>query len=158
MADKKEMEPIGEMTLKAMGCNAKEAVKQDKSVFMARIFGEVAGVKVKERRSGDTYSILLGQFRGETAEKRFESERLILPGYIHDTVTAQLESAQGKAVKFGYDIFSTPDDKSTTGYKFAAKTIIKTEASDRLAEMSGEIESKPLPVPEAELKASAAKK
>lgn len=146
MPEETEVTPLAEMTIKALGGNAKEAVKQSKAVFMARVFGEVSGTKTKERRDGSMYTIMLGMFRGvDGAGKMFESERLILPGGIQEALESATKTSEGKPVKFGYDIFSTPDDKSSVGYKYAAKTIIKTESHDRIAALAESLNGAPLP-------------
>jgi hypothetical protein len=145
MAEPK-FEPIAKMSMKKMGCDAKEAIKQDRAVFMARIYGEAASIKTKENRSGDVYSYLVGSFRAQTFEgNAFESEILYLPGTLMEVIEAQLKSADGGAVQFGWDIFSTPDRETTIGYKYAAKTVVKPEVSERLAQLTRDVQDKPLP-------------
>jgi hypothetical protein len=140
---KPEWQPIPKMALKAMGSNGKEAVKQGKNVYMGRIYGEAQAVKTKENRSGDMYSYLVGEFRSINGNgEKFESGILYLPGKLFETVESMLKSADGKAVRFAYDIYSTVDEKSSVGYSYAAKTLIKTEASNRLEEMTAELTEK----------------
>lgn len=152
-------ETLAEMSIKAMKCSPKEAIKQEKTVFMARVFGEVADVKTKERRDGSVYTVLLGDFVGVKADNtEYESEKLILPGGIQESVLAAVKAAEGKPIQFGYDISSTVDEGSTVGYKYAAKTIIKTEAHDRLAKMSEGLQAMPMPGAPIAEKATTAKK
>jgi len=135
--------PLAQMTLKACGCNPKEAIKQEKQVFMAKVFGEASEVKTKTARSGDPYSYLIGEFRAINGEKLgFESNKLFLPGGIFEQVEATLNAANGKSVQFAYDIYSVPDEKSSVGYRYSAKQLIKTEASTRLDELTSELTKK----------------
>lgn len=139
--EKLEYTPIPEMNVKKLGADAKDAVRLDKTVYMCRIYGEASQVKSKEARSGDMYSYLIGQFRGINAKgEKFESEKLFLPGGIMEAVESALSIADGKPVQFGYDIFSVVDEKSSVGYRYSAKTLIKSEATDRLTAMSKDLE------------------
>ena len=135
--------PLPKMQLRTLGCNGKDAVKQEKPVYMCRIFGEAQDVKTKEARSGDTYSYFVGEFRAINAgNEQFQSGILFLPGKLHETVEAAIKAAGGKGVKFAYDISSIPDEKSSVGYQYGAKSLIKTEASDRLEELTAELAGK----------------
>ncbi len=147
----KTITPLAQLTIKAAGCDPKDAIRQNKSIFMLRIFGEATAAKTKEARSGDAYTYLIGIFRAERPAKGeekesqvFESEKLFLPSGIQEKIEAQL-SGTGKPVQFGYDIFSTPDEKVSVGYRYAAAAVIETAASDRLSVMANELTSKPLP-------------
>jgi len=145
MAEKK-FEPMSKMSIKKMGCDAKEAIRQGKAVFMCRIYGEANDKKDKENRSGDLYSYLLGTFRAETWEgKLFESETLFLPGTLMEVVEAQLKRSSGAGVQFGWDIFSEPDASTTIGYRYAAKTVVKPEVSERLAALANAVDQIPIP-------------
>ena len=147
--------PIAQMTIKTVGCAPKDAIRQDKQVFMCRIYGEATSAKTKEARSGDAYTYLIGIFRAERPSKGdaetavgpvcvFESEKLFLPSGIQEKIESQL-TATGKPVQFGYDIYSTPDSQVTVGYRYAAAAVVETAASDRLAVMAAELVAKPLP-------------
>lgn len=143
---KVEFAPLAQMTLKGIGCKPLEAVKKSAVVFMARIFGEVSDVKTKEARNGDAYSYFVGEFRaiGPDEKTKFESGKLFLPGGLFETIEGEFKAGGGKAVQFGYDIYSTPDDKSSTGYRYAARTIIKTASSDRLKAMTEALSANPI--------------
>jgi len=140
--ERPEFLPLTQMNLKACGCNPKEAIKQSKAVFMARVFGEAQDVKTKTARSGDPYSYLVGDFRAINGDKLgFEANKLFLPGGIFEQIEVTLKSANGKPVQFGYDIFSVPDEKSSVGYRYSAKQLMKTEASNRLEELTKELKA-----------------
>lgn len=137
--------PITQMTFKNIGCTPKEAIKQDKTLFMARVYGEASEVKQKEARNGDIYVYLIGEFRAiNAAGKQFESSKLFLPNSIFEEVQAALKANDGKPIQFGYDIHAGPSD-NTIGYAYAAKKIIRTAANDRLAQMAKEVDAKPMP-------------
>ena len=141
--ERPEFLPLAQMTLKACGCNPKEAIKQEKQVFMAKIFGEASAVKTKVARSGDPYSYLMGEFRAVNGEKLgFEANKLFLPGGIFEQVEAAVNASDGKPVQFGYDIYSIPDEKSSVGYRYSAKMLLKTEASNRLDELTKQVKGK----------------
>jgi len=139
--------PIAQMTIKKLGCDPKDAIRKNVQIFLCRIFGEAATLVTKEARTGDMYSYLIGEFRAVTADgKRYESGKLFLPGSLQEGVAGQLTSNEGKSVQFGFDIYSNPDEKSSVGYAYAAKPIIKTAITDRLEAMSAALEEgKPLP-------------
>jgi hypothetical protein len=152
---KHKVAPIAQMTIKTLGCDPKDAIRQEKQVFMCRIYGEATSAKTKEARSGDAYTYLIGIFRGERPSKSdaekaegpvqsYESEKLFLPSSFQEKIESQL-TATGKPVQFGYDIYSTPDANVTVGYRYAAAAVVETAASDRLAVMASELLSKPLP-------------
>jgi hypothetical protein len=138
--ERPEFLPLAQLTLKACGCNPKDAIKESKAVFMARIFGEAGSVKTKVARSGDPYSYLVGEFRAVNGDKEgFESNKLFLPGGIFEQVEAAVNAADGKPVQFGYEIYSVPDEKSSVGYRYSAKMLLKTEASNRLDELTKQL-------------------
>lgn len=137
----KEFTPIAQMTFKKMGMDAKDAVRNEAPVFMGRLFGEAVAIKTKEAKNGDPYQYIVGTFRCITGDgKAFESEKLFLSSGLQESIETALTQAEGKAVEFAYDVFSVPDDKSSVGYKYAAKSLKKTETSDRLAVLSKEME------------------
>jgi len=131
------------LTFKKAGFDPKECIRQNKNVYLGAVFGEMVGFKTKEAKSGDTYTILIGQFRIVNAAEKanFESEKMILPGSIQETLEATFSSGGGKPVVFGYDIFAAPSD-NTIGYQYAVKTIIKSAASDRLEEIAKDIDAR----------------
>lgn len=147
MASKKEKSEEGnlvpQLTFKKAAFDPKECIRQKKQVYLGSVFGEMAGLKVKEAKSGDTYTILIGQFRivNEVNKEMYESEKAILPGSIQETLEATFNSGGSKPVVFGYDVYATPSD-NTVGYQYAVKTLIKSEASDRLTEIQAEIDSR----------------
>jgi len=140
-----ESTPLAGMTMKKMGCDPKEAIRQKGPVFMARIYGEAAALKTKESKSGDVYSYLIGTFAAITAGgEKYVADKLFLPGGLLENIEAALAAADTHAVQFGYDIFAQPDD-GPIGYRYAAKTVIKSEAADRLKAMEDSLVAKPLP-------------
>lgn len=143
---------IAQMTIKKVNADPKDAIRQSKQVFLCRIFGEATDVVVKEARTGDMYSYLIGEFRAQNAiGERFESSKLFLPGSLQEGLVGQLKAADGKSVQFGFDIFANPDEKSSVGYAYAAKQVVKTATTDRLEEMSNALDSQnPVKVPGAE--------
>lgn len=149
-AEKPEWQPLADMTIKKLGCDPKDAIRANAgkggNVYLCRIFGEAVAIKTKEAKSGDMYSYLIGEFRAVNGNnEKYEATKLFLPGRLMEEVETALASAEGAPVQFGYDIYSTVDKDSSVGYKYAAKSVVKTEASSRLNDMAKTLESKPLP-------------
>jgi hypothetical protein len=142
-----EVVTLPAMNIKNCGADPKDAIRIGKQVFMCRIYGEANDSVTKEnRKTGDPYSYLVGEFRAVNAKgEQFESEKLYLPNAVQEKVQGLLKTSGGAPVRFGYDFFSTPSETASTGYQYAASVIVKTEATDRLAEMAKEMDAKPLP-------------
>lgn len=118
---------------------------------MVRVIGVANELLEKEARSGQPYKQLIGDFQMlNAAGERYTSNKLFLPGTIMENVEAALKAAAGAPVKFAYDIVARPDNDSSLGYVYGAKSLIKTEASDLMAEMEREVGELKVP---AELKA-----
>lgn len=148
-AEKPEWSPLGDMTIKKIGADPKDAIRQNATVFMGRIFGEASALKTKDAKNGDVYQYLIGDFRAVNAKgDKYESTKLFLPGRLLEEIEAALNST-GQPVEFGYDIFATLDESSSVGYKYAVKTVVKTEASDRVSKMAASVMAKPMPKVEA---------
>lgn len=138
-----EVTPVAQMTMKTLG-NPKDG--RQKSTFLGRVFGQCTGVKTKESRSGDPYQYLVGQFQGVGNDGAiYSTEKLFLPAGLLEGIEATWKSGGEAPVEFAYDIFSNPDDKSATGYRYAAKSLLKTETTDRLTAMAKELEDKAMP-------------
>lgn len=143
MAKKDETQILTKMSVATLGL--KGTVGRDGQTFLCRIYGEVNGTKAKEF-NGRTSIMFLGQFNAVDEEgTEFTSEKLYLPGGVSESLEAAVEKSMGEPVKFGYDIYSGPSEKSPVGYVYSAKVVIKTEQSNRLAEMSKELGTTPLP-------------
>lgn len=154
MAEKKEIEVKKQLSIKEMGCDGKDAIRESKTVYLCRIFGEAAAIKVKEARSGDMYSYLIGEFRGVRAldGQEFESSKLFLPGSIFEQVEAALKQAGDAPVQFAYDIYTSVDEKATIGFSYIAKKLLNVQASDRLTEIQKQLTGKEMPKREAPAK------
>lgn len=151
MATEQKFETIAQISGKKCGCDARDAIKEGKQVYLYRVFGEATDSKAKESRGGDPYTYLIGEFRLITAEgKGFESNKLFLPAGLLESIEGSLKAAGDNAVQFAYDVFSTPDKDTTIGYRYAAKALIQTEASDRLAALTGQLGSVKPPTEKAE--------
>jgi hypothetical protein len=141
-----EWSPLAALNVKNCGCDPKIAVRNDKTTYLLRIWGEVSSIKTKENRSGDMYSYMIGAFRAVRADgAKFESEKLFLPGGIFEQVEGAYKAGGEAPVQFAYDIFSQVDADSSLGYRYAAKSLAKPESSSRLDAMSQEIMKKAAP-------------
>lgn len=143
MAKKDEVQILTKMSTATLGL--KGTVGRDGQTFLCRIFGEVNGTKVKEF-NGRNSTMFLGQFLALDEDgTEFASEKLYLPGGVSESLEAAVEKSMGEPVKFGYDIFAGPSEKSPVGYVYSAKVVIKTEQSNRLVEMAKELAGTALP-------------
>ena len=143
-SEKTEVVYLQSMDVRAIGGNPKECVKLNKSVYMGRIYGVASDLVNKLRKDTTEYTILIGMFAGIGSDgTQYESERLILPGAIMENTVGALKAAGGASIKIAYDIYASPDEKSSPGFKYAAKSLIKAEAYSVLGNMVAEMS--PLP-------------
>lgn len=141
-----DIKPLKKMSLGYMGCKGNVAVKESKQVYMARIAGVIQDVQHKEKRDGTMNSYFVGEFIGTIADgTNFTSDILYLPGFLHEKLEAAFKAGSDAPLKFGYDIFSQPNEKSSVGFGYVAVTVIKTETSDVLKQLRQEMEAVPLP-------------
>ncbi len=142
-----EVTSLRNLTIAGMGAKPKACINNgNKPVYMGRIFGVVNDIKYKEDKNNKLQAQFVGSFQGVNADGEvFESERLYLPGTIAEGVEGQHKSAGGAPVQFGFDIVAMESDKSPVGYAYSVKALIKTEASDKLAEMANAMAEIPLP-------------
>lgn len=134
------------MSLGYMGCKGNAAVKAEKQVYMARIAGVIQSAQHKEKRDGTMNSYFVGEFIGTIADgTNFTSDVLYLPGFLHEKLEAAFKAGNEAPLKFGYDIFSQPNEKSSVGFGYVAQTVIKTETSDVLRQLREEMSAVPLP-------------
>lgn len=142
-ASDKNITPIAQMAMKNLG-NPKDG--RAKSTYLGRVFGQATAVKTKESRSGDTYQYLVGQFQGFGADGlKYSTEKLFLPAGMMEGIEAQWKSGGEAPVEFAFDVFSNPDEESATGYRYACKSLLKLETTDRLNAMAAELEGKAFP-------------
>lgn len=134
---------LSQMSVKNLG-NPKDG--RERATFLGRIFGQCTAVKTKESRSGDTYQYLVGDFKGIGSNGvTYTTEKLYLPAGLLEQIESTWKSGGEAPVEFAYDIFSNPDEKSAVGYRYAAKSLLKTETTNRLAAMEQELNSKSMP-------------
>lgn len=146
----------GLMTLKKIGCDARKAVKEQATVYLCRVFGEVEGFKPKEGKTGDAYLILKGAFRAvrqnaqlnllEASEPVvYDSEALSLPGGMEEKICS-LWMQHGKPVQFAYDISAVPDPELPTGYYYQAVALIAPRLADHIKALAAALA--PIATPE----------
>lgn len=142
----KDITPLRSLNVAAIGGKPKLCVNSGKPIFVGRIYGEVTDVKHKEDRNGKLQAQFVGEFVGVGPDGSvFSSGRLYLPGTISEGLEGQLKTSDGKPVRFAYDLVAVEAEKSPVGYVYSMKTLIKTEASDRIAEMTAEMNAITLP-------------
>lgn len=142
MADKApEYRPISKMNVKAIGGQPHDVLKdKTKPVFCGRFFGICNGVKTKELANHSMMTVFLGAFRAEGPEgELFESNRLNLPGSLADQMEAAVRANAPAATDFAFDVFANFNDKSPVKYDYAIRAIVKTQAENRLEELTERI-------------------
>lgn len=163
MAEKNEPTNVRTLTLTECGVDGKDAIRERKSVFMARLIGVINEVAAKEAH-GRAFEVCFGEFRGiNPAGAVFESDKMIFPGGTGESImaAARIANAKGEALQFAIDVFSTPDaqgKKSPLGYGYVAKNLIDTRSKSQLQEIAVQLNKSPMPTVEAPEKAGAAKK
>lgn len=156
MAESKTATPtiISKLSVKTVGTDPKEAIKQGKAVPLARFWGIAESTKfVVNRQTGDTNTAIIGTFRGmnlATGEV-FESGVLYLPAGIHDQLSGPLlrqkESPDAQPIRFGVEVSATPAS-NPVGYTYTAKPLMRPQGVDPLAEMEAEVNLRALPKPD----------
>jgi hypothetical protein len=152
---------IKQITIKAIGCEPKQAVNKGVKVFLCRIFGEASGHKTKEGKNGDAYALLMGAFRAvrpapiqttlpgmevppaETVE--FDSDILLLPGGMEDHILSPLKANKGKAIQFCFDISAVPDSSVAIGFSYTAAVVIAPAISDHVKALATALAAVPTP-------------
>jgi hypothetical protein len=138
--------PQPSITFKGIGVSGRDAVEAQKPVFMCRLFGEITGFKQREGGKFGLYTYFLGEFRVTTnSGAKFQSHKLFLPSAMSDEMIASLTAADGKPIKFAYDIVSVPTDQFVIGYQYGYKSLIQTEVANRILELEKELDGMKLP-------------
>lgn len=141
--------PLRAIDIKATGADPRDCIRNRATTFMCRLYGTLQDVKsTPDKRDPEklTYTFI-GDFRAMNATgKEFESERMYLPSQLRDKMIAELKTAQGNAVDFGFDVFAEEAPKSATGYAFVQRSLIENSVvADRLAVMESKLVDVPLP-------------
>lgn len=138
-----ESTTLRDLSLKSMGSEGKLAVKEEKRVFMGRLYGEVLTMKTAEDKRGKVFTFFMGDFAGVNPKgENFTSSKLFLPGGYSDTIEAMMVKANGGAVQFGIDVWSEPA-KTTLGFQYVVKPILQTEAIPRAQEILAKLPALP---------------
>jgi len=125
------------MTVKNIGGKPRKVSEEVPQVYIGRIWGEANGSKIKELSSGDPMTIFVGDFRATNMDgDKFECNRMSLPESISESLEAALAVSAGKPVAFAFDLYANFSANSPVGYGYAVKSLVKTEASNRVEEMT----------------------
>lgn len=143
MAEEVRPSVISKVTVKSVGADPKEAIRQNKKVPLARFWGVAEAIKyVNNRTTGDVNIALLGSFRAQNMEtgEVFDSGVMYLPGGLHDQlsgpfVRAKDQHATVEPIKFAIEVLAVPS-KNPGGYSYEGRQLMKQEGVDPLAEMS----------------------
>lgn len=141
-----EVSIIGKITIKGIGANPKRAIKEEKKVLLANIYGTVSGTKqVENRINGNCDEALLGMFEAHNCESGeiFRAGKLFLPSTAQNLVVAEIKRLLGQddnaTVTFGFEISAAPSEKAPIGYEYHVKSLLKPEVADPLEQMREKI-------------------
>lgn len=131
---------LSKLSLKGMNCQpARGSLKPDTAPFaIARIFGQAKKHDLVVTSFGDSERII-GDFEGinlATGEV-FKSTKMFLPSVISEIMVNALDAAEAgdAALEFALEIGVQYSEKSSTGYAYTVKPLIKTAARDALAHL-----------------------
>lgn len=113
--------------------------------FAGRIFGIVNSVSVEDSQYGQ-YNKFVGEFRAVNQDGVESAAPVMMLPEPASTMLADA-CADSKSVKFGFDFYLQPDEKSKTGYTYATEPLFETKPSDLLAEMTQGLTPPKLPAP-----------
>lgn len=138
-----EYTPVKSINQKSAGIDPKDAIRTKAPVKMVTIFGVVTSVKLfEDKRSGDLKTKFIGEFRATSPDgtKGYQSDVLYCFRALEEKLSSVHAAGDNKPVEFAYEIVASPDDKSATGYGYAAKTLIATASSDRLNAIEAQLQ------------------
>lgn len=114
---------------------------------VARVFGVARSVENKSTTLGNSLQFN-GDFRAINADgEEFAGPVLYLMSPADGMLSEAILGAEGKEVKFGFDIYVAPHEKKTAidiGYSYQIKPLLELKPSDAMASLMAEI-SIPLP-------------
>lgn len=103
----------------------------EKETYLGRIYGVVESVESVETPFG----VDADKFNGEFVCIREDGEQVTAPVCYLPPVVSNLTATaakQGAPVKFGFDFFAVPSDKSKTGYTWKAQPLMEIKQSESL--------------------------
>jgi hypothetical protein len=142
-----EIVPLTEMNVGTkIDMDPRDAFAKKGSVFMCRVWGQLASIKSKEAKNGDVYSYLIGMFRCTNGKgKDFESGKLYLPTGMMEELEGKFKAEGETPIKFAYDVYANYDKGVSVGYRYAFKRVLAAETTNVLADIEKEMASKPMP-------------
>lgn len=154
-----EVELASRLTLKDLGCDAKDAVKKlpegQHKIAIARFYGLVSKVTPQEDRmgSGQVYTMFTGNFEGVNLQDGtvLKSGRMFLPDGASQALEHIVSQVQNKpggknaSVQFAFEIRAVKNPDNKTGYSYDTAAILKPEEADQLSALRATVASAPKP-------------
>jgi len=103
----------------------------EKEIYLGRIYGVVESTESVETPFG----VNADKFNGEFVCLREDGDQVTAPVcYLPPVVSSITASAvkQGAPIKFGFDFYAVPSDKSKTGYTWKAVPLMEIKQSESL--------------------------
>lgn len=104
--------------------------------YLGRIYGVVSDIETVTTQYGEA-----SKFVGEFVAVRADGEGATAPScYMPDIVASLTEKAfkdSDGGVKFGFDFYAVPSDKSKTGYIWKAQPLMEVKPSESLLSFAG---------------------
>lgn len=148
--DKKEQEvtPLTEGNVASkIDMDPREVNATKKPMFMCRVVGQCNMIKSKEGKNGDVYSYIVGDVYIINGKgQHFTCGKMYLPAGLLEEVESAYKAGGEQPTKFGYDVYANYDKGVSVGYRYAAKKLFESEATNVLRDMLKDVMgSKPLP-------------
>lgn len=102
--------------------------------FVARVLGVAHAVESKDSNYG-AYWRFSGEFQGTNKDGVIYAAPVAMLPEPAATQLAMAVKENPGGVKFGFDFFVVPDEKSNTGYVFEIIPLLEAKPSDPLAEI-----------------------
>ena len=123
--------------------------------YLGRIYGFARSTEIITTQYGPQ-----NRFDGEFVASRVATEKepagecmgptCYLPSVVSGIIADALSSPDSKGVKFGFDVFASPNEKSATGYEWKIIPLMEVKPSAGLLEFAKEFSAPRLPTPKAE--------
>lgn len=105
--------------------------KLESETYLGRIYGVVSEVETVTTQFGEATKFL-GEFVAQTAKgETATAPTAYLPDLVADLTEKAFESSDG-GVKFGFDFYAVPSEKSKTGYVWKAQPLMEVKPSESM--------------------------
>lgn len=128
--------------------------KLEKETYLGRLYGVVSGTEVVTTQYGDATKFL-GEFVAVTSDgETVTAPVAYLPELVAELTAGAFEKSDG-GVKFGFDFYAVPSDKSKVGYVWKAQPLMEVKPSESMLSFAAGFPALPAAKGEAQAEAKA---